>query len=457
MHETKLFFAVIVAFAISAASLFAEEEIIGQVLDTDRTDWWGGDGFTGDWFGTRTTLADHGLDLFGSYTVDIFGNTAGGLKTGTVYAGSLQFGAELDLESLMGWKGGSLSTTWMWLSGRDASKDLVGNFLTISNIAGFNTLRMFELWFQQTLLDDKVSVRVGQLAADSEFIISDYACLFLNGTFGWPSFAYMNIPAGGPGYPMGTLGFRFALQPVEWFTFLTAAFQGNVFAEDVNRHGFRYRLDAVTGYTFINEGQFRWNHAEEETGLRGGLKAGAWFQSGRTADALADSTSSGNLGAYFILDQMLYRETDTMIELPPVEANGATDSKHAKKTTPSASEKSDQGLGFFTRVSFSPQDRNYVSFYFDTGLSFKGLVPSRDADTIGVGFGYAHISKGARFALREDDATPVGAEMVLEATYQVQVNEWLVVQPDLQVIINPNATSDLGNALVLGFRGAVTF
>lgn len=438
-------------------SLMAEEEIVGQVMDTDTPGWWSGDGVTGDWFGARTTLSDRGIDLFGSYTVDVFGNTTGGLKTRTVYAGLLQFGADVDLEKLVGWQGGSVSTTWIWLSGRDASEDLVGNFLTISNIAGFNTLRLLELWFQQNLLEDKISLRVGQLAADSEFIISDYAGLFLNGTFGWPAFAYMNIPAGGPGFPMGTLGVRLALQPVEWFTFMTAAFQGDVFEQDVNRHGFRYRLDAATGYTFINEAQFRWNQADEETGLPGAFKSGVWFQTGNSADALADSTRSGNFGAYWILDQMLYREPTPSLEAPTF-GKGATDFKNVKQVAPTVTaEKSDQGLGFFTRVAFTPQDRNFVNFYIDTGLTYKGLIPTRDDDTLGIGFGYAQISNGARSSLRDEGSNPRGAEMVLEATYQIQVNNWFVVQPDLQFIINPNATSDLGNALLLGFRGEVTF
>lgn len=450
------------SFLFYSGPTWAEEEQIGQVLDTDNTDWWGGDGITGDWFGYRTKFSDHGIHLFGSYTVDVFGNTTGGIKTGTVYAGSLQFGAEVDLESLAGWQGGSLSTTWLWITGRDASEDLVGNFLTISNAAGFNTLRMFELWFQQNLFDDLVSLRVGQLAADSEFIISDYAGLFLNGTFGWPAYTYMNIPAGGPGYPMGTLGVRLALQPIEWFTFLTAAFQGNVFEQDVNRHGFRYRLDAPNGYTFLNEAQFRWNHAEEEMGLPGSFKTGAWFQSGRYADPLTDSTSSGNVGAYWILDQMLFREpgdagnAGEAVESPAL-GKGTGDFKSVKAVAPVSMEKSDQGLGFFTRLAFTPQDRNYVNFYFDTGLTYKGLIPTRDADTLGIGFGYAQISNGARSALRAEGASPVGAEMVLETTYQIQLNKWFMVQPDLQLIIDPNATNDLGNAFLLGFRGEVTF
>jgi porin len=412
---------------------------------------------TGDWQGARPLLSDKGVEIFGGYTVEVWGNTTGGVKTGTVYTGLLDFGAEVDLEKAIGWQGASVSTTWLWLSGRDASEDLAGNFLTISNIAGFNTLRMFEIWFQQELLEDKISVRVGQLSADSEFLISDYSGLFINGTFGWPAFAYMNIPEGGPGYPMGTLGARLALNPVDWFTFQTAVFQGNVFAQDVNRHGFRWRLDAQTGYTFLNEAQFRWNHREGEAGLPGQLKPGVWFQTGQSADALAESTSSGNAGFYVVLDQMLYREPGVPAGLAK-DGKSVVDGKSDKSfKAPVKLEKADQGLGWFGRVAFTPADRNFINFYFDTGLSCKGLIPTRDNDTIGIGFGYAQLSNGARNGLRDEGVNPTGAEMVIELTYQAEITPWLIVQPDLQYIINPGGTTGLNNALVIGGRAAITF
>jgi len=413
----------------------------------------------GDWFGARPVFSDHGVEIFGGYTVEVWGNTTGGVKTGSVYTGLLDFGAEVDLEKAVGWTGASVSTTWLWLSGRDASEDLAGNFLTISNIAGFNTLRMFELWFQQNLFDDKISIRLGQLSADSEFWISDYSGLFINGTFGWPAAVYMNVPEGGPGYPMGTLGARIAWNPVAWFTFQSVAFQGNVFAQDVNRHGFRWRLDAQTGYTFLNEAQVRWNQREEETGLPGQFKAGAWFQTGQNADALADSTDSGNTGFYAILDQMLYREpSEPAVSGLTKDGKAVVDGKSGKSFKASVDmKKSDQGLGWFGRIAFAPADRNFINFYFDTGLSYKGLIPTRDNDTIGIGIGYAQLSNGARNSLKDEGASPVGAEMVLEFTYQAQITPWLVVQPDLQYIINPGGTADLNNALVIGGRASVTF
>ena len=453
MKKTHLLSALVVTVLIAAVGpAFAQQPLAaGQSSQT----WMDRPEMTGDWFRARPILSDHGLDVFGAYSAEVWGNTTGGLKTGTVYTGLLNFGANLDLDKAVGWEGATISTNWLWISGRDASADLVGNFLTISNIAGFATLRLLELWFEQKLLDDRLALRIGQLAADSEFTISDYGALFLNATFGWPPFASLNMPEGGPGYPMGTLGAHVSLEPVDWLKIQSAVFQGDVFAQNVNRHGFRWRLNAETGYTFMNEVRVHWNHRDDESGLPGQLKAGVWAQSGRYANPLADSTSSGNYGFYAILDQLLYREPSPST---PGDGKSAIDPKSAKSLkTPAAVEKNDEGLGFFGRVAFTPADRNFNNFYFDTGLTYKGLLPTRNNDTVGIAFAYAQISNGARSSLAADGANPIGAEMVLEFTYQAQISPALSIQPDLQYIINPGCNSNLGNALVIGARASVTF
>ena len=139
---------------VSFSSVFAGSTPPEQI-ENDADPWWTGDHGTGNWLGVRTTLEDKGVEISGGYTAEVWGNTTGGIKQGAVYTGLLDFGATVDLEKLVGWKGASVSTTWLWLSGRDASEDLVGNFLTISNIAGFNTLRMLELWFQQEFISGR--------------------------------------------------------------------------------------------------------------------------------------------------------------------------------------------------------------------------------------------------------------------------------------------------------------
>ncbi|MEI8292705.1 MAG: carbohydrate porin [bacterium] len=388
---------------------------------------------TGEWLGKRPLLSEHGVDFFATYTAEVWGNTVGGLQTGSVYTGLLDFGSDLDLEKLVGWHGAKASTTWLWLSGRDASQELVGNFLTISNIAGFDTLRLLELWLEQSLFDDHLSIRAGQITADSEFLVSDYGGLFINAEFGWTMLAGMNIPNGGAATPEGAPGVRVAFTPGESFAFLSAVYQGNVFAQDVNRHGFRWRLDAENGFTWMNEAQLYWSKAGGCKCLPGFLKAGAWFQSGQYADALANSTSSGNSGFYLLLDQMLLRE------------NAANDPKN------------DQGLGFFGRTGFTPPDRNTINFFFDFGFTYKGLIPERDLDALGLAYGFAGLSPGERDSIQDSGGNAAVSEMVLEATYQCVLTPWCVLQPDAQLIVNPGGNNSVPNAFVIGARVSLVF
>jgi porin len=476
----KPIFFIFLFLGVSSYRSFAADEAVPPER-SELALWFGGDYGTGRWLGARTGLEDKGLEISGGYTAEVWGNTTGGLKRGAVYTGLLDFGATLDLEKLIGWKGARVSTTWLWLSGRDASVDLVGNFLTISNIAGFNTLRMLELWFQQDFFqrgDDGLpglSIRVGQITADSEFIISDYGALFTNGTFGWPAFLYTNIPEGGPGYPMGTLGVRVGVNPWEWLTLQSAVFQGNVFAQNVNRHGFRWDLNSDQGYFWINELQVRWNQSGGARALPGQAKFGAWFHTADFADPffdqdgvpLADEDSSGepllrrwNYGFYWIVDHMLYREpAEAVTAATRSEQTGKSivSSKGGEQTAAAAEEASNQGLGWFGRIAFGPQDRNFVGFYFDTGLVYTGLIPARDEDQIGVGFVYAQLTNGVRKALEAEGSRGVGAEMALEFTYKAVLSPWLYIQPDAQFIINPGGTQDLGNAFVIGGRVSVNF
>ena len=419
---------------------------VAAIKQTERKSFLEWHYFTGDWGGLRTRLADKGVELGAEYYAEVWGNTTGGLKRGAVYTGLMLLEAHLDFNKLVGWEGASFYTRWLWLSGRDASEDLAGNFLTISYIAGFNTFRNLELWFQQNLFDDKISIRVGQLAADSEFVISDYGSVLINAAFGWPAFIYMNIPNGGPGYPMGAPAVRLALNPSKDFTFLAAVFQGDVFAQNVNRHGFDWNLNASNGYFWMTEAQ--WRH---DFWLPGQIKVGAWFHTADFPNADgSDSSYWGNYGIYFIADQMIYREESPAASVLSKDGNSVA-SKEA------ASDDEAQGFGLFARLAFDPQDRNFVGFYAEGGFNYKGLIPTRDNDILGAGIGYAQLTNGAKDVLASEGSVNPDYEIVIEATYQAQITPWLVLQPDLQYIIHPGGTRDFGNALILGGRVVVTF
>ena len=53
-----------------------------------------------------------------------------------------------------------------------------------------------------------MDVKIGQIAADQEIMVTQYGGLFINATFGWPALPTADLPSGGPAYPLATPGTR---------------------------------------------------------------------------------------------------------------------------------------------------------------------------------------------------------------------------------------------------------
>jgi porin len=94
-----------------------------------------------------------------------------------------------------------------------------------------------------------------------------------------------------------------------------------------------------------------------------------------------------------------------------------------------------------------------INVYVDCGLNYKGLIPTRDNDVLGMGFAYGHLNNNPQ---GNDESSNPGYEMVLEATYQIVLTPWLSFQPDLQYVMQPSST-DIPNALVLGAHATISF
>ena len=155
---------------------------------------------------------------------------------------------------------------------------------------------------------------------------------------------------------------------------------------------------------------------------------------------------------------MLYREpgkADAVVS--SLSRDGKSIASSKASVTAEAEEGPDQGLGWFGRIAFGPQDRNFVGFYVESGLVYTGAIPTRDEDQVGIGFAYAQLTNGARRTLELEGSRGVGAEMVLEFTYQLNLTKWLYIKPNAQFVINPGGTQDLGNAFVIGGRVSVNF
>lgn len=423
---------------------------------------WDQDKLSGDWGGARTALSGKGIDITLNYINEVFGVLSGGLRRQGSYEGQLEFSVDTDLQKLIGWNGASTHFTVFQIhnSGHDVVEN-TGSIADPSNIDALPTTRLYTAWFEQNF-NDRVWLRVGQLAADGEFINSPTAGGLINGTFGWASILGADMISGGPAYPLATPGVRAKIKPTDDLTLLTAIFSGNPAGPDCNddpqrcnRYGTTFSFSG--GVLLMGELQYAVNQGKDAVGLPGVYKLGVWHETADFADqrfgldaaghvvSLADPAvirplgHSGNGGFYGVADQMAWRGGE-------------------------------RSLNLFVRAGYAPPDRNLVTWYVDGGAGFKGLLPGRADDTLTFGVSYAKISgdvvgldrdtlaiNGAPYAVRDH-------EMVFELSYAAQLAKWWVVQPDLQYIIHPSGgqnpndpTQTLDHAFVVGVRSTIQF
>lgn len=423
---------------------------------------WDREKLSGDWGGARTALQDKGIEVGITSINEAFAVLSGGLSRGGSVEGRTEIVIDTDLEKLLGWTGGKAHVKGYALYGTDTNPaDRTGSISDPSNIDAVPTVRLFTAWFQQEF-GKTGSLRVGQLAADDEFFTSATAGGLVSSTFGWPNVMGVNLPSGGPAFPLATPGARLQLNLSDSVTWLGGVFSGDPAGPHCNDHPQRCNRYGTTfsfsgGSFWITELQYQINQAKDATGLAAAYKLGAWFHTGRfahmrfgvdvtgTVVSLARSpefplSHQGNWGVYGIVDQMLWR--------------GAAGS-----------------VNVFARAGVLPSDRNLVSWYVDGGIGFKGLMPGRADDTLTFGVAHSHVSRHASDLDRDVVAVngafhPIRrAETVFELSYMAQVAAWWTLQPDVQYIVRPaGGAADpqvpgqiIGNAFLIGVRSTMNF
>jgi len=93
---------------------------------------------------------------------------------------------------------------------------------------------------------------------------------------------------------------------------------------------------------------------------------------------------------------------------------------------------SDQGLSGFVRAGGVPNDRNLINFYADGGLLYKGLVPGRPDDKIGVAgetmiemMYQAQLQSGGPCSLNcSTSSFPAGAFSITDGS--LRANAWVI-------------------------------
>ena len=132
----------------------------------------------GDMWGFRPFLSKYGMTLSIVEQSEVLGNLTGGIRQGFAYDGLTTATLQLDTQRAFGWNGGLFNVSGLQIHGRNLSADNLLSLQTASGIEADRATRLWELWYQQKFLDDKIDVKIGQQSLDQEFMVSQNALLF---------------------------------------------------------------------------------------------------------------------------------------------------------------------------------------------------------------------------------------------------------------------------------------
>src|SRR5258708_12292933 len=276
------------------------------------------------------------------------------------------------------------------------------DFNRLSNIDAYNSVRLFELWFQQEFCNDLLSIRIGQMSADQELYQSTTSNLFINSCFGtFPTISFgTNLPI----YPVGGLGARIDYRPSSALTLRAGLFDSNPGIQNLDdKHGTRFHWNPNTGLIFIAEGVYQVNPTTANRGLVGAYTLGGYYDSRQFAGDFVHPAHTANGGLYAIVDQIVYR------------AEPYVNEKSSKR-----------GLSIFCSCAAAPSDRNLVSLYLDVGFNYLGLLPCRENDIFGAAPSYTKLGDEV---VRNSTVIHSPHDTLLHPSYPLPLQRHLSLQP----------------------------
>lgn len=383
---------------------------------------------TGDCRGAGIRLEEDGIELGLGLTTIYQHNAHGGLQArdGHRMTGSVDYEVIFDFEAMGLVNGGTAyvlgESTW----NDGIGKDRVGTLFGVNgDAAGDHSIVVSELWYEQTFWNGKARFRFGKIDVSLDFDANAYAndetSQFLNPAL----INTMNIPM-----PNVGLGAQLVVQPVDWM-------YAGIVATDAQAYG----RETGFGTAFHDEDYFFcalelgflpiWDTSRGS--LPGAYRFGVWYDPQPKEVFFSDLAGqrrtvplkSDDLGFYFNMDQMLWKEN-------------------------LGDEADAQGLGMFFRYGYANEDCNEIEHFWSIGAQYQGLIPTRDNDVLGFGFAQSILSG----ELRRLDG--VDRESVYELYYNAQISPWLTVTPDVQYVVNPGADEGR-DSFVVGVRLQMSF
>lgn len=370
--------------------------------------------------GIRRLLEEAGIAVHAGYVSDLFANVRGGVASRGGVMHNLETRLTLDGERALGIPGATVSVRALanWGAGIGVH---VGDVQGISNIEAPASLHLYEAWVQQEFAGGRLSVLAGLLDLNGEFYVKERAGTLVNASWGiGPEYALSG--AGGPSiFPRTALGLRIAARPTDGLVLRSVVLDGHPGVPG-ERGQPRIELSRAEGALVNVEAEWHpWRRAlaPAEGPV---VKGGAWWYTSPRPRIDDATRRAGVHGAYAV------------VETPLVGG--------------------ERPAWLFGHLGAADSRANRIAWSWGAGVSWSAPLSHRPDDELALGV--VGAIDGAHFRSARPGGWSPG-ERTLEATYLYSLGDWGAVQPDVQWVVDPGASTTTPDALLFGLRLHLAF
>jgi porin len=123
-------------------------------------------------------LIDRGIRLALNYTGEAAANPVGGDRQDAAYAGQVYMGVDLDMGKLAGIHGAGLHFAVTNRHGDNLAQTALGNNTSVQEIWGTQNTHLAILTWEQSFLNDHLTIEAGKSQANIHFLTSPLYCNF---------------------------------------------------------------------------------------------------------------------------------------------------------------------------------------------------------------------------------------------------------------------------------------
>lgn len=351
------------------------------------------------------------------YTGEAFGNLSGGLSEDDGYLGNLD--ATIEWGELDWFGGGGRAFVYVLGNHGDSPGEVIGDAQGYSNIDAPETIKLYEIWFEQPFADGAASWKLGLIDLNSEFDVVEAAGLFQNSSFGiGPDFSQSGL--NGPSiFPTTSFGGR-----------LLWSGSGGIYAACI-------ALDGVPGDPDDPEG----THVElnSDDGVLTTCEAGR-----------EDRSEQGQLSK-FNVGYWRYSEPFERLDGSGDGRSQGAYASYSRRLWHAWREPSSDLYGF-VRFGVADDAVNPYRQFLSAGLQWTGVLARDGSDALGLAA--AQVENGAPFRQVAADAGQLleSTETVVELAYRIELTPWLAMQPSVQRILQPGFDPALDDATAVSIR-----